>query len=218
MKKKIVIWGAGSHALVVADAIISNGEEVSCFVDTVNPSAVGANLMGLPVLTSFQDVAVLCQEEKCQPEIAIGFGHCAARALLLKNVILWMMELKTVVHRSAYVSPKAKLGCGVYVGPNTVVEADCYIGDGVILNSGSVICHESIICSATSICPGVSIGGKAKVGEMTWVGIGSTIVDKICVGSRCFIGAGAVVVKDIPSQSLAYGVPARIISSVVNEF
>jgi acetyltransferase-like isoleucine patch superfamily enzyme len=55
------------------------------------------------------------------------------------------------------------------------------------------------------------IGGKTRIGDRTWLGIGATLIDKVSVGTGCVVGAGAVVVSDLPDRVLAVGVPARII-------
>jgi len=48
------------------------------------------------------------------------------------------------------------------------------------------------------------------VGEGTWIGVGTTIIQGIRIGKNCFIGAGSVIVKNIPDNSKAYGVPCKI--------
>lgn len=49
------------------------------------------------------------------------------------------------------------------------------------------------------------------IGEDCWLGAGVTICPGVTIGDRCVIGAGSVVVKDIPSDSLAVGIPAKVI-------
>lgn len=211
-----MVWGAGGHALVVADAILSKNEDVCGFIDTVNPVHVGDRVNDLPLWGSLEEAA--CHSRHESIEIAIGFGHCAARSRLLKRLDELGFAIKTVVHAHAIVSSRASIGRGVYIAPNAVVEANCSIGDGVIVNTNSAICHECIIGEAVSICPGVNVGGKTRIGEASWIGIGSTLIDKVTVGRCCYIGAGSVVVKDIPCQMMAYGVPARVIHKMESEF
>ena len=55
--------------------------------------------------------------------------------------------------------------------------------------------------------------GKIYVGEHTFIGTGAIIMPGVTIGKRCVIGAGAVVSKDIPDNSVAVGVPARVIST-----
>ena len=216
MGTKTVIWGAGGHALVVADAFRSLGEDIEGFIDTVNRVQEGARLDGLPVWGSLQEAICGCSHDHI--EIALGFGNCAARGRLIQHLDGLGVDLRTVIHASAVVSPSAAIGRGVYIGPYAVVEAKCVIGDGVILNASSSICHECHVGEAVSVCPAVSAGGKTTIGEMSWIGIGSTLIDKISVGARSYVGAGSVVVNDLPGGVLAYGVPARVIREMAAEF
>lgn len=48
-----------------------------------------------------------------------------------------------------------------------------------------------------------------KIGNDVWIGGGATILPGVTIGDRCTIGAGAVVSRDIPSDTLAAGNPAR---------
>jgi UDP-N-acetylbacillosamine N-acetyltransferase len=216
MDNRILVWGSGGHALVVADALLSTGEDFFGFVDTVNVGRSEERLMDRPIFVTLEDAVRGCRGESM--EIAIGFGHCAARDRLIDELDTQGVGLKTVIHKSAVVSNTALMGRGVYLGPNTVVEAKAVIGDGVIVNAASVICHESIIERAVAVCPNVVIGGKTKIGVMCWVGIGSTLIDKICIGKCSYIGAGSSVVNDLPEHVLAYGVPARVIREIISEF
>lgn len=53
------------------------------------------------------------------------------------------------------------------------------------------------------------------IGEDVWVGAGTVILAGVTIGDRCVIAAGSIVTKDIPSDSLAAGVPARVVTSRV---
>lgn len=216
MKNKTIIWGAGGHASVVADAIKACGDELLGFIDTVTYTTTRNGFLGLPV---WNGIAVaLADKNVYEIEIAFGFGHCAAR-LKGYNLLHEMgISVKQVVHPAAVVSTYATLGQGVYVAPNAVVEAGCVIGDVSIINTSSVVCHGSKIHQAVAICPGVLIGGNVDIGSQSWIGIGSVIKDRVCIGEKCFIGAGALVLKDIQSGFLAYGVPAKEIQEFKTAF
>lgn len=54
-------------------------------------------------------------------------------------------------------------------------------------------------------------GSPISIGEDTWLGGNVTVVGGVSIGDRCVIGAGAVVTKDIPDNSIAVGNPARVI-------
>lgn len=52
------------------------------------------------------------------------------------------------------------------------------------------------------------------IGEDTWLGGGVVVLPGVTIGKRCIIGAGSVVTKDIPDDSMAAGNPARVIRSL----
>ena len=58
------------------------------------------------------------------------------------------------------------------------------------------------------------IFGKVKIGDNCFIGIKTIILPGVEIGENCIIGAGSVVTKSIPANSIACGVPARVISSV----
>ena len=59
-----------------------------------------------------------------------------------------------------------------------------------------------------------SIGSPITIGEDCWLGGGVTVCPGVTIGDRCIIGAGSVVVKDIPSDSIAVGNPCRVIRRI----
>jgi maltose O-acetyltransferase len=60
---------------------------------------------------------------------------------------------------------------------------------------------------------GYSKVGRVDIGDDVFVGAGAIILPNVHIGSRVIIGAGAVVVKDIPSNSVAVGNPAKVIGT-----
>jgi acetyltransferase-like isoleucine patch superfamily enzyme len=53
--------------------------------------------------------------------------------------------------------------------------------------------------------------GPITIGNNVWIGINATIVGPVTIGDNAVIGAGSVVLKDIPSNAVAAGVPAKVI-------
>ena len=62
------------------------------------------------------------------------------------------------------------------------------------------------------ICPGAHLAGEVSVGSRSWIGIGSSVIQQVHIGSDVIVGAGAVVLRDLPNNVTAAGVPARIIA------
>ncbi len=60
----------------------------------------------------------------------------------------------------------------------------------------------------------VTLAGGVRVGELTHIGIGSSIIQGISIGKSSIVGAGSVVVRDIPSYTISYGNPCRVVRSI----
>jgi sugar O-acyltransferase (sialic acid O-acetyltransferase NeuD family) len=97
------------------------------------------------------------------------------------------------------------ISVGVNIGPYTVID------NFVTINRNVSIGHHCIINKFTTISPGVNIAGHVKIGDNTTIGIGASIINNINIGNNVIIGAGAVVTKDIPDNTVWYGVPAKYI-------
>lgn len=65
-----------------------------------------------------------------------------------------------------------------------------------------------------NIHPDMDVFGPIKIGNNVFVGMNSTILPNVSIGNNVVIGAGSVVTKDIPDNSVAAGVPARVINDL----
>ena len=92
-----------------------------------------------------------------------------------------------------------------------VLNAESVIGQNVIINTLAGVDHECVIGDGAHIGPGAHLGGGCRVGRGTWIGIGACVKDRIAIGENSIVGAGAVVLNDIPSGVIAYGVPAKVV-------
>ena len=83
------------------------------------------------------------------------------------------------------------------------------IGNNVTLTGVKILTHDA----STQIPLGVSKVGQVVIGDEVFVGHGTIILPNTRIGNRCVIGAGAVVSKDIPDNSVAMGNPIQIVGS-----
>ena len=214
--KSVIVYGAGGHASVVAEAIVASGDKVVGYVDDIHPERKGEVFRGVPILGGLDDLYKYLVV--CNVEVAIGFGDCMSRMRLHKTLKKKAIRLTSVIHPRAVVSSHAKISEGVYIGPYAIVEADCIVGACSIINCGANVCHGTIVGDYASICPGVNIGGNCHIGNISWVGIGTTIIEGITIGEGCYIGAGSVVVGNMPVRKKIYGVPAKVVCDVQEKY
>jgi sugar O-acyltransferase (sialic acid O-acetyltransferase NeuD family) len=109
-------------------------------------------------------------------------------------------------------SVKINKGCNILSG--SIISNDVTLGEGCVLYFNSLITHDCEIGDYVEISPSVSILGRAKIGSYSQIGASSTILPDVIIGRNVTIGAGAVVTKDIPDNSLAVGVPAKVVKEL----
>ncbi|WP_458449409.1 serine acetyltransferase [Fibrobacter sp.] len=110
---------------------------------------------------------------------------------------------------------KQSLKTGIFISPNTCGAGLLLPHPGSIRISGIVRMGENC-----TILPSVLFGrrrpeatGNIVVGDDCYFGAGSTIIGPLTIGNNVTIGAGAVVTKDMPSNSVVGGIPAKVIST-----
>ncbi len=135
----------------------------------------------------------------------------SGRGLLVER--LWRdhgVRLTTLVHPTAYVSPLARLGAGVFVGARSVIAPGAEIGDHVFVNRSVTVGHDTVVEPFVRLQPGCNVGGHVRVGRGVTVGMGANVIEERVVGSGSMVAAGAVVIDDVPPDVLVAGVPARV--------
>ena len=126
------------------------------------------------------------------------------------------------VHPTAYVSEAAYvigdvvIGEGASVWPGTVIRGDMgriEIGKYTCVQDNSVVHCDTNAVIGDNVVIGHRVVCHAKeVGDRTLLGNGAVVNDGVTIGAECVIASGAVVLDDmqIPSRSIAVGVPARV--------
>jgi sugar O-acyltransferase (sialic acid O-acetyltransferase NeuD family) len=199
--------------MVVADAArLGHEYEIAGFIDDVLPERRGEQFCGAPILGGREQLDLL--PARGISKLIFGFGDCRARLELAELVRAKGLQIATVVHPRACVATDVLIGSGTVILAGAIVNPAAHIGENVIVNTSASIDHECVIDDGAHICPGVHLGGKVSVGRMTWVGIGAAVRDHVNIGAGTVVGAGAVVVEDIPDGVIAYGIPARVIRKI----
>lgn len=120
-----------------------------------------------------------------------------------------------VIHPSVITGSHVNLSQGVIICANSTLTCEIEINKHSIINVNTTIHHDCKIGRFVTISSGVNIGGKVIIDDECFIGVGVSIIHGVTIGKGSFIGAGAVVVDDIPPYTLALGVPAKPIRSLL---
>lgn len=195
--KKIIMFGCGGHSRSVVDVLLSAYHVVELvFVD--DTAEVNEQRYGFPVLNN-------APTGDWSYFIAVGDNEQRKN----KYIELAGKELVTVSSRQAYVSKRASIGSGCFIGNFVHVGPEATIGANSIINTAAIVEHEVEIGKHCHIGPNAAVSGRCKIGDLVFVGVGAIIKDYISICSGVIIGAGAVVVKDIIEPGVYAGCPAK---------
>lgn len=203
--KKLAIVGASGHGKVVADLAEQLGFSVS-FYDDAFPNKT--SIAHWPIYGTFTDLLALDKQDYV---VAVAIGNNAIRQQKIKQLQQAGFTLPVLQHPSACVSQYATCAAGTVVFANAVINAFAVIGQGCIINSAAVIEHDCVVNDFCHISPNTTLAGGVSVGSNSWLGMGSQVKQLIKIGDNALIGAGSVVVKDIPANVTAFGSPATVI-------
>lgn len=203
------VVGAGGHGKVVVSLLQSCGLAVDAVLDDAS-SRWGETLLGVPV-TGPLDLLLGLDE----PLAVLALGHNATRLALARRFsrVRW----ETAVHPRAWVHESVLIGPGTVVFAGAVLQPGVEIGAHCIVNTGALVDHDCRIGDGTHLAPGTCLAGGVTVGKGVFFGIRSAAVPGISVGGWTTVGAGAVVVRDLPERIVAVGVPARPLRTLREE-
>lgn len=202
--KKLAILGASGHGKVVAEIAELTGWDEVVFFDDAFP--VLRTNGEWPVQGTTEDL-VVGMEGFSAAVVAIGDNQI--RLEKSKYLLSEGFKLETLIHPSSVVSKYAKVEAGSVVIAGAVINPFACIGLGTIINTACSIDHDCVIGEGVHVSPGAHIAGGVSIGELSWLGIGCAVKQGVEIGASVVVAAGAVVVTDIPSNSLVKGVPAK---------
>lgn len=89
------------------------------------------------------------------------------------------------------------------------------VGDHVTITNGvQFVTHDGGVWVFRKEDPEIDVFGRIRVGNNVFIGVRTIILPGVTIGDNCVIGAGSVVTRDVPSETVAAGVPARVICSL----
>lgn len=207
---KSIIIGAGTYGEVYLAYLQAAGVNVVGFLDD-NSKYEGQYVGGVPVLGPI-DLLKTLKDTHDVKAVYCPLGNNRLRVEFLSMARGLGYETPNYIHPSVILSPHVTLGKGVYILLGTTVMPHAEINDFVMISMGVHLAHHTILDEGVFLSTGCNFGASIHAKKYAYCGISSTIMTGIHeLGEDCLIGAGAVVIRDVPDKAIMTGVPAKVL-------
>lgn len=214
MTEKFVIIGAGGYAgnvLNIFEACIDAGKdyEVLGYLVEAQYGHPGTFINDKPILGGLDWLAKHANEVLAVS--AVGDSILRRRLVFLAQD--YGVRFGSIIHPSVIHPRNLTMGKDVTILAGCIINNQVHIGNHVTIGPGCNIGHDTALEDFASVMNGSKVSGNVILNEGCYIGVGTSIIEKKTIGAWSVIGAGSVVITDVPPYTTVVGVPAKIIKT-----
>ena len=208
--KDLIIFGASGFGREVAWAVerlnkVTPTWNLLGFMDDAD-DIQGTEINGYKVLGKTADVS---NYPDAYYVVAVGASRTREKIVSNMKTVNPSIKFGTVIDPSVEMSDLVTIGEGTIICAHTIITVNIEIGSHVIVNLDCTVGHDAVLQDFVTLYPSVNVYGITNIGHAVELGTGMQIIQGKTVGDYSIVGAGAVVVKDIPAKCTAVGSPAK---------
>jgi len=208
---KIVIVGAGGFGREVLSTLYDCNKQnkkynITGFVDE-KKSLEGQMINGITVLGGLDwFVTKIGLTVNC----VVAIGDSIVRQKVVKKLEKLNVKFTTIIHPSVTLSKFVELGEGTIIQAGSIIMPNTKLGKHVIINMDCSIAHDCNLNDYVTLSPGAHINGDNILERGVYVGAGTVTKDELRIRKWSIIGAGTVLIKNVPEYALYVGVPGKL--------
>lgn len=213
IKEDIYILGVGHNTIVYIELLETCGYNIAGLLH-FDESRIGEKILNYPIIGSH--TAFLQNENLEGKNFALSMGDNKIRAALSERIRNKGGKVPTIIHPAAVVSKYSEIDEGVVIHANSVIQPDTSIGKDTVISYNVSVTHTSSIGRSCYLACGSCIGAYVNIGNFVLVGQAASLVSgKVkYIGDNSIIGAGSVVIKDVETNQVVAGNPAKVINNL----
>lgn len=208
MKESIYILGVGYNTPVIMEIAELSGYKVDGLYH-FEKGREGEKMHGVEIIGCNEDL--LNSTDLNGVNFALSMGDNKIRTNIAEKLRSKGARLPKLIHPTASVSKYATIEEGVIIQANSTVQADVLIKKDTVISFNVGISHNTIIENGCYIACQTIVGAYTHILELSFIGMGVTIVsDKVpLIGRSAVVGAGSVVIKPVKNNQTVVGNPAK---------
>tara|TARA_R110000772_G_scaffold8452_3_gene27969 strand:- start:111 stop:776 length:666 start_codon:yes stop_codon:yes gene_type:complete len=213
--KNIVLIGGGNQAHYTIDIINKEKKyNIVGIIDSIHD--ISSDRFGYKILGRQEDIVKLVDQYNIEGGV-ISIGDNWVRYYVSNQIKEQIPNFKFVnaIHPSVIIGDNVELGEGIVMMAGCIINPKSTIGNFTFFATGAQVDHDCTIGDFASISAGSITGGYVNLGDFSAITLGVTVLDRLNIGKNTVVGAGSVLLKDLPDNVLAYGNPCIVIRSRV---
>jgi len=197
VNRAVVVIGAGGHAKVLINTL--KKKQVEILGATTAEPKIYDQILGIPILG---DDSIIASYKPDAIYLVNGVGHLPgvdSRYKIYEHYKALGYSFLSVIDPSAIISSDAEIEEGVQIMAGVILQPGIKIQANSIINTGVSIDHDCLIGRHCHLAPRVTLCGGVSIGNFTFVGAGSIIIQSIHVAEAAIIAAASLVCRNILS-------------------
>ena len=213
LPRSVVFWGGTGQAIVNRPILEAQGGRLAVIID--DTPGLASPFPDIPIVEGWKGFVAWAKKrdfKKLGFSIAIGNPHGRVRLQLAERLRAEGLKPVSLIHKTAWIADSAEIGPGAQIMAGAIVLDRARLGSQCIVNTRASVDHEDVIEDGVEISPGAVLCGNVTIGTGAWICAGATVAPRVRIGADAVVGAGSVVLRDVPAGARVAGVPCKPIA------